>query len=38
MEFSTKVIEKMAAIVAEEIGQLLPEPKDIREVEVGMRE
>lgn len=38
MEFSTKVIEKMAAIVAEEIGQLVPEPKDIREVEVGMRE
>ena len=38
MEFSTKVIEKMAAIMAEELGQLLPAAKDIREVETGMRE
>jgi hypothetical protein len=38
MEFSTKVIEKMAAIIAEEMGQLVPAPMDIREVETGMRE
>jgi len=38
MEFSTKVVEKMAAIMAEEMGQLLPAPKNIREVETGMRE
>jgi len=37
MEFSTKVVEKMAAIMAEEIGKVLPEPQDIREVETGMR-
>ena len=38
MEFSTKVVEKMAAIMAEEMGQLMPKPQDIREVEIGMRE
>jgi hypothetical protein len=38
MEFSTKVIKKMAAIMAEEMWDLLPAPKDIREVETGMRE
>lgn len=38
MEFSTKVIEKMAEIMAEEMGNLLPAPQDIREVETGMRE
>ena len=38
MEFSTKVVEKMAAIMAEEMGNLLAEPQDIREVETGMRE
>ena len=38
MEFSTKVVEKMAEIMAEEMGKLLPEPQDIREVETGMRE
>lgn len=38
MEFSTKVVERMAAIMAEEMGQLLPNPNDIREVEMGMRE
>ena len=37
MEFSTKVVEKMAAILAEEMGNLLADPKDIREVETGMR-
>ena len=38
MEFSTKVEEKMAEIMAEEMGRLLPSPQDIREVETGMRE
>lgn len=38
MEFSTKVIEKMAANIAEEMGQLVPAPMDIREVETEMRE
>jgi len=38
MEFSTKVVEKMAEIMAEEMGNLLPNPQDIREVETGMRE
>ncbi len=38
MEFSTKVVEKMAEIMAEEMGRLLPSPQDIREVETGMRE
>jgi hypothetical protein len=38
MEFSTKVIEKMAEIMAEEMGNLMPDPKDIREVESGMRD
>jgi hypothetical protein len=37
MEFSIKVVEKMAEIMAEEIGKLLPEPQDIREVETSMR-
>jgi len=38
MEFSTKVVEKMAEIIAGEMGNLMPEPQDIREVECGMRE
>lgn len=38
MEFSTKVIEKMAEIMAEEMGNQIPDPQDIREVETGMRE
>jgi len=38
MEFSTKVVEKMAEIMAKEIGNLLPDPKGVREVETGMRE
>lgn len=38
MEFSTKVVEKMAEIMAEEMGNLLPEAQDLREVETGMRE
>jgi len=38
MEFSTKVVKKMAAIMAEEMGEVLPAAKDIREVELGMRE
>lgn len=38
MEFSTKVVEKMAEIMAEEMGNLMAEPKDIREVETGKRE
>lgn len=38
MEFSTKVIEKMAEIMAEEMGSQLPSPQDIREVETSMRE
>lgn len=38
MEFSTKVVEKMAEIMAEEMGSLLPEAQDIRAVETGMRE
>lgn len=38
MKFSTKVVEKMAEIMAKEMGKLLPEPQDIREVETGMRE
>jgi len=37
MEFSTKVVEKMAEIMAEEMEKLLPEPQDIREVETSMR-
>ncbi len=37
MEFSIKVVEKMAEIMAEEIGKLLPEAQDIREVETSMR-
>lgn len=38
MEFSTKVVDKMAEIMAEEMGKLMPEPQDMREVETGMRE
>lgn len=38
MEFSTKVIEKMAEIMAEEMGSQVPNPQDIREVETIMRE
>lgn len=38
MDFSTKVVEKMAEIMAEEMGRMLPNPQDIREVETGMRE
>lgn len=38
MEFSTKVVEKMTEIMAEEMGVLLPDPEDIREVETVMRE
>jgi hypothetical protein len=38
MEFSTKVITKMAEIMAEEMGVLLPDPKDMREAETAMRE
>jgi hypothetical protein len=37
MEFSTKVVEKMAEIMAEEMGRMQPNPQDIREVEIGMR-
>jgi len=37
MEFSTKVVEKMAEIMADD-GRMLPESADIREVETGMRE
>ena len=38
MEFSTKVVEKMAEIMAEEMVKLMPEPENIREIETGMRE
>lgn len=38
MEFSTKVVEKIAEILADEMGSVLPEPQDIREVETGIRE
>jgi hypothetical protein len=38
MKFSTKVVEKMAEIMADEMGRMLPNPQDIREVETGMRE
>ena len=38
MEFSIEVVKKMAEIMAKEMGQILPAPKDIREVETGMRE
>lgn len=38
MEFSTKAIEKMAEIMADEMGKQMPEPRDIREIESGMRE
>lgn len=38
MEFSTKVVEKMAEIMAEEMGNLMPAPQDIREIETGMRD
>lgn len=38
MEFSTKAIEKMAEIMDEEMGKMIPEAGDIREVETGMRQ
>lgn len=38
MEFSTKIVDKIAEIVADEMGRMLPDPQDIREVETGMRE
>ena len=38
MEFSTKVIEKMAEIAAEEMQSQFSNPQDIREIETGMRE
>jgi hypothetical protein len=38
MEFSTKVIEKMAEIMAAEMEVLLPSPQNMQEVETGMRE
>ena len=38
MEFSTKLIDTMAKIMAEEMGKLMPTPEDIREVETEMRE
>ncbi len=38
MEFSTKVIETMAKIMAEEMGKMMPAPENIRTVETGMRE
>lgn len=38
MDFSTKVIEKMAEIVAQEMRSQLSNPKDIRDVETGIRE
>ena len=38
MEFSTKVVEKMAEIMAEEMGKQLADAQDIREVETGLRE
>ena len=37
MEFSTRVVEKMAEIMDEEMGRIMPEAGDIREVETGMR-
>ena len=33
MEFSTEVVR----IMAKEMGQILPAPKDIREIETGMQ-
>jgi len=38
MEFSTKVVEKMAEIMAAEMGHRMVDAQDIREVETGMRE
>ena len=38
MEFCTKVIDAMAKFMAEEMGNLLPGPQDIREIESGMRD
>jgi hypothetical protein len=38
MKFSTKAIEKMAEIVADEMSRIMPEAANIREVETGMRE
>lgn len=37
MEFSTEAVEKMAEILANEMGKVKPEAQDIREVETGMR-
>lgn len=37
MEFSTEAVEKMAEILAKEMGKVKPEAQDIREVETGMR-
>ncbi len=37
MEFSTKLIDKMAQIMAEEMSELMPAPENIREVETEMR-
>lgn len=37
MEFSTKLIDTMAKIMAEEIGKLMPTPENIRAVETEMR-
>ena len=38
MKFSTKTVEKMAEILAEEMGNQLSDPQDIREVETTLRE
>lgn len=38
MEFSTKLIDKMAKIMAEEMGKLMPAPENICAVEREMRE
>lgn len=38
MEFSTKAVEKMAEIMVEAMGNLMPAPEDIREIETGMRD
>lgn len=38
MEFSTKAVEKMSEILAEEMGRLMPNPQGMREIETGMRD
>lgn len=38
MEFSTKLVDTMAKIMAEEMGKLMPTPENIRAVETEMRE